>query len=75
MQEKKPILREDEDGFLVGANVLDHAMGMTTEGLGLKLETEVIPSDDDDEEEYINQIIEDSIDIDDDAIDISNYKL
>ena len=74
MAEQPPLLREDEEGFIVGANVLEHAMGMTTDGMGLSLNTEVEPSDDE-EEEYIKEIMNDKLDIKDDAVEITEDSL
>ena len=50
-------------------------MGMTTEGLGLKIDTEVASTDDDEKEGYIDDIMNDSIDIKSDRIDITEDEM
>ena len=80
LADQPPVLREDEEGFIVGANALQHAMGMTTDGMGLTFNTEVVPSDDE-EEEYIKDLmaeeldvveLENAVEIDDDSFKITD---
>lgn len=49
--------------------MLDHAIGATTDGLGLTFDQEVAAIDEG-EEDYIEEIIKENFDINDDAMDI-----